>query len=603
MVCIAFSVLKMSFKSKKSKSEVELGRKKWARNLTTTTKRRPSIPEIKKDINVTMCKMPLNRDIVGRFLGMYDELKGKADRIKKISQEVQKLWEKLNFPFLSKQQISARVEKLIIGLEKYRKRQNEEFEKNLTHLFDITNQSGNWLSCEDKELYKIQIESEGRVGYTTEKVASPSTIHPSKRPRSSSEPSTSQVPGFSCSSSSTEEDKSSADWDVAEELSHKKKKYQATTSAAKLVSKASLSTRKASNVLQNLAEEGIDVPTPSQSGIWRRVIKDAEKIKNRLKVVITKEEFCLHFDGKRIGNKEYQVVCLKNSSRVIHLGALACESGSAEDIFIPMQALLDEYNAWRSIKMIISDTTAVNTGRRSGVIVRLQNKFRQKGLVEPQFIGCQHHILDLVLRHVMDFLFPTKLQSPSINYQFIEDVISGYDELKKSYCGIEMMPKRENPGWRDDFKFLFELCEAYNFYQNEKKWPQLKWQKLPSLHSARWNSRAIFALIAFFLLSKWRDQLQSTCNFIATVWSTAWFSNQHYSEDTYNEIHAAVSKLKCPKALKCFSTHWIKERSVLDVPRSNMVAERAVKLMEELQGTCKTDKYLNSKFINSNSQI
>lgn len=595
----------MSFKNKISKLAVESAEKKWTRNLTTTTKRRPCIPEMKKDIYVAMCKMPLNRDIVGRFLGLYDELKGRADRIRKISQELQKLWEKLNFPFLSKQQVSAKVYKLIIVFEKYRKRRNEEFEKNLTHLFDITNVSGNWLCSEDKQLYNKQIESGGRVGYTTEKVASMSTIHPSKRPSSSSEPSTSQVQEFSCSSSSskTEEDKSSTDSDVAEESSSMKRKYQATTSAAKLVSKVSLSTRKASNVLQNLAEGGIDVPTPSQSGIWRRVIKDAEKVKNRLKEIIGKEEFCLHFDGKRIVNKEYQVVCLKSSSRVVHLGILACKSGSAEDIFIPMQALLDEYNAWRNVKMIISDTTAVNTGRRSGVVVRLQRQFRQKGLEEPQFIGCQHHILDLVLRHLMDFLFPTKLQSPSINYQFIEDVIAGYEDLQKSYCGTEKIPTRENPGWRDDFKFLFELCEAYNFYRNEGKWPQLKWQKLPSLHSARWNSRAIYALIAFFLLPKWRNQLQTTCDFIATAWANAWFSNQHYSEDTYNELHAAVSKLKCPKALKCFSTHWIKERSVLDVPRSNMVAERAVKLMEELHSTCKTDKYLNSKFINSNSQI
>lgn len=126
----------MSFKSKQSKSAVESAGKKWTRNLTTTTKRRPGIPEMKKDINETMCKMPLNRDIVGRFLGLYDELKGRADRIRKISQELQKLWEKLSFPFLSKQQVSAKVDKLIIVFEKYRKRRNEEFEK-ISLIFSI----------------------------------------------------------------------------------------------------------------------------------------------------------------------------------------------------------------------------------------------------------------------------------------------------------------------------------------------------------------------------------------------------------------------------------------------------------------------------------
>ena len=65
----------------------------------------------------------------------------------------------------------------------------------------------------------------------------------------------------------TEEDKSSTDSDVAEEPSLLKKKYQTTKYAAMLVSKVSLSTRKASTVLQNLAE-GLDVTTSSQSGIW-----------------------------------------------------------------------------------------------------------------------------------------------------------------------------------------------------------------------------------------------------------------------------------------------------------------------------------------------
>jgi len=92
------------------------------------------------------------------------------------------------------------------------------------------------------------------VGYMTKKVASISMINPSKRPRSSSEPSTNQVQDFS-SSINTDEDKSSTDSDVAEESYPLKRKYQRTKSAAKLVSKVSLSTRKASNVLQNLLKK------------------------------------------------------------------------------------------------------------------------------------------------------------------------------------------------------------------------------------------------------------------------------------------------------------------------------------------------------------
>src|SRR6218665_346310 len=151
--------------------------------------------------------------------------------------------------------------------------------------------------------------------------------------------------------------------------------------------------------------------------------------------------------------------------------------------------------------MITSDTTAVNTGHRNGVVARLQRLFRQKGLDEPQCIGCRHHILDLILRHFLESFFPTESRSPNINYQFVEDVLAGYENLQKSYSGKEKIPRRENPGWRDDFRFRFGHCEAYNFYQKERKWPQLQWHKLPSLHSARWNSRGIFAIFIDYIFS------------------------------------------------------------------------------------------------------
>lgn len=121
--------------------------------------------------------------------------------------------------------------------------------------------------------------------------------------------------------------------------------------------------------------------------------------------------------------------------------------------------------------------------------------------------------------------------------------------------------------------------------------------------STRWDSRGIFALIAFFLLPNWQEQLRVTCNFIATTWSRVWFSNQHYSETDYEDLLSAISQLQCPKPMKYFSTDWKNEPSVLDVPRSNIVAERAARLMEEVYFTCKTDKYLNSKFINTNTHI
>ena len=149
------------------------------------------------------------------------------------------------------------------------------------------------------------------------------------------------------SGTNTEEDKSITGSDFAEEPSPLKKKYQKTKSVPILVSKMSLSTRKASTILQTYS-----------------------------------------------------------------ISAFCCNSRSAESIFIPLQAQLDEYNTWRSVKRIISNDIAVNTGHKKGFVTRLQRQFRQKGLDEPQFIDCQQHIFDLVLWHLLDSLFPINSQSP-----------------------------------------------------------------------------------------------------------------------------------------------------------------------------------------------
>ena len=223
----------------------------------------------------------------------------------------------------------------------------------------------------------------------------------------------------------------------------------------------------------------------------------------------------------------------------------------------------------------------------------------------PQYVGCQHHILDLILRHLLNFIFPAPTQKPEIEYVFVDKICSQYDNLQRKYVGEEEVPSREILGWRSDFKFLFELCEAYKVYHKGGKFQIIKWRSLPSLHSARWNSRATFSLIAFFLLPEHRDQLSDICYFISTAWASAWFSNQHFADNVFQDIYSAVSKFGCQKATKCFQTHWVKEPSVIviDVPRSNIVAERAVKIMEEIHSTCKSDKYLNLKFVNSNLKL
>ena len=70
----------------------------------------------------------------------------------------------------------------------------------------------------------------------------------------------------------------------------------------------------------------------------------------------------------------------------------------------------------------------------------------------------------------------------------------------------------------------------------------------------------------------------------------------------YQDLFAGLTQLKCPEALKCFQIHWMNAPSAVKVPRSIVLANRGVEVMEEIKIKSKS-KYLSVKFMNSNSNM
>ena len=83
-------------------------------------------------------------------------------------------------------------------------------------------------------------------------------------------------------------------------------------SVAGLISKHFLSMKKAAIVCKLLKEDGVDIALPTQVGVWKHVIKEAERKKVNIKAILQSETFCLHFDEKVVLKTKYQVVCLQN---------------------------------------------------------------------------------------------------------------------------------------------------------------------------------------------------------------------------------------------------------------------------------------------------
>jgi hypothetical protein len=183
-------------------------------------------------------------------------------------------------------------------------------------------------------------------------------------------------------------------------------------------------------------------------------------------------------DGKRLDHIEYQVVVLTNEEREVKLGALQGDDGKAQSIAIKISGLLDEFDLWGSIEMIICDTTNVNSGVKGGVVTILQRMFSDRNRSEPQYIGCQHHILDKILRLVMDEKLIGTTSSPNIEYPFIPHLIKNYEALKSNFRnGTQEIP--ETCGWRDDMRFLFHLTRVYRFFRTKGFFPKIQFKSLP----------------------------------------------------------------------------------------------------------------------------
>jgi hypothetical protein len=249
--------------------------------------------------------------------------------------------------------------------------------------------------------------------------------------------------------------------------------------------------------------------------------------------------------------------------------------------------------------MIIADTTSVNTGKKNGVVVRLQRKFLEKGASKPQFISCQHHVLDRILRVVMDEELGGKTSSPNIEYPFVPQLLKDYEELKDHFVhGTEEI--LEKSGWRDDMKFLYHLTRVFRFFEEKGHFPFINFQKIPNISNARWNSRAILALLAFILIPTSRNTLQKICRFISYDWADYWFTDQMYNKNDFKNLSKVLKPYK--KGLNTLENNWKKEPSTINIPRSNQCAERAIKVMQELYAICKIKSKLQLRFILSNKQ-
>lgn len=548
---------------KMSKISVIRNAKIWGRNLTKfkdIEKNCRDIPDVDSPLH-DLSRIPTEEAIIGRFNALAMVAKCRKKRYVIISEELLHLWQKLKLKAIRVDHVKEKIDGLIQYYKKMVKRP-----KGITFKeeFDITTKALDSKFKSDA-IQDISFDSDSSSMIYSDQDTDNETDDDSYTPRG---------------------------------------RHRITKTSLKpvvdLVNNVKVTSNKAAKICQSLAKCGIEIPTPSQPGIYKAVIKSCQQKELFYIQTLRDQEWCLHFDGGKMAKKEIQVVLIKNETTEIKLAVLVLGNGKSLTIFNGIKDTLNKFNLWTSIKMIICDTTSVNTGVKNGVVALLQNHFIYMGLPPPQYIGCQHHVLDLILRHVMDESLGGKTSSPNIPYPFISNLLNDYDSLKASYKQNEVVLKLPKIKWRDDMQFLYELCHAYKYFKINGMFPFIRFKALPPISNARWNSRAIFGILSYILLPNYQKVLEPICDFICDAWFEIWFSDHCFQENNFEGLNKAL--IKFTKAHECFIRHWVRTPSAIaNQQRSNICAERGIKLVQDIYPLCKTSRTLNLKFISFNT--
>ena len=143
--------------------------------------------------------------------------------------------------------------------------------------------------------------------------------------------------------------------------------------------------------------------------------------------------------------------------------------------------------------------------------------------------------------------------------------------------------------------YFSRLCIAFSHYLDTNILPKLQLPtKLPSSHSARWNSRAIYVLLGYFLLPEERPLLKEIAKFISCSWSLAWFKMRE--EPNWENLKETTSS--CIKAQEALTRHILGVKiSFKNVHRTNEVAERGLRAMDIRCSRAKSDDALERLFL------
>ncbi|KYN06617.1 hypothetical protein ALC62_02431 [Cyphomyrmex costatus] len=291
-----------------------------------------------------------------------------------------------------------------------------------------------------------------------------------------------------------------------------------------------------------------------------------QDVKNSLP---TAASLVVHWDSKMLKSLKSKdlvdrlAVLVSGKGNIKLLGIPIIESGTGAAQAQAVYELILEWNIADRVKAMCFDTTASNSGPMSGTCTLLENKLGKSLLALP----CRHHILELPLSAVFNFLFGAS-NGPEIKlFQRFQKAWSTIDKsqyesgLQDSNLSYLITPLREDlvifiqnqmkmfqP--RDDYKELLQLALLF---MGENSIKPVNIRAPGAVHRARWMAKTIYCLKIYLF----RKQFPITKSELAALRQFNIFTVGIYLKNWYtcqNATLAPVNDLQLMKDLLEYKT-------------------------------------------------
>lgn len=525
-----------------------------------------------------LSRLPSNRHVLHRRRTLQNENMGrpKSKFLSVLAKEIAQTWTQQDIPVQDWTVIYNKILKQPIP--------------NNNELFDCLSHKPQWKSQEDKQYYFNQKNGVG--GYCTSKLV-PSQVHPSKLSKfhQMTLQSTENFSAVIDENSDSEEADNQDDSSDTSSFREARREPGFVSFAEELKTAANLSigqTIAVMNFYKKKFPDLEDIPNAPTSGGLSKSSRKRDAIISK-EITSVEEKQILYFDMKKY-KKLYgmtrEVICVCVNDKLVEFQQIP--NKKSVTISSVLVSIISKFN----IQIIVSDTEPTITGSKAGVIKLIKNNFPQINY-EP----CRLHLLDLVLRYqVAYYLGDVPSTSPDIPYDFVRYICDNWKEVTESYSASHTLQPSffddlpVNESRRDDYRYLLELTKAIRTFRQSGEKPSIRIPKSSvNISNARWNSMAIYCLMAELFLIDENQDLISLNTFIVSDWAPVWFGVRGITD---------WSKLEnlCEKAKNILMKHGLLNK-VEHSPPSNEFAERIFRLSYEKIPRCKSMLTLRNSLI------